>query len=118
MHFFGVVNLNFFSVCGGVNLLFNLTWFLWVFFFLEMNRCIPYRYKSNGTQENEIEVLVISAQKGHGMQFPKVLLFSSSTKFWFNFKFQLFLIFVSHMCFVLFGLREVGNLMSLWSRLL
>ncbi|XP_058722574.1 nudix hydrolase 18, mitochondrial-like [Vicia villosa] len=33
--------------------------------------CIPYRYKSNGTQENEIEVLLISAQKGSGMQFPK-----------------------------------------------
>ncbi|XP_061339969.1 nudix hydrolase 18, mitochondrial-like [Gastrolobium bilobum] len=33
--------------------------------------CIPYRYKSNGTQEKELEVLVISAQKGHGMQFPK-----------------------------------------------
>ncbi|CAL0323927.1 unnamed protein product [Lupinus luteus] len=33
--------------------------------------CIPYRYKSNGTQDKEIEVLVISAQKGQGMQFPK-----------------------------------------------
>ncbi|KAK7291364.1 hypothetical protein RIF29_06440 [Crotalaria pallida] len=33
--------------------------------------CIPYRYKSNGTQDKEIEVLVISAQKGKGMQFPK-----------------------------------------------
>lgn len=41
--------------------------------FLEMNRCIPYRYKNNGTQDKELEVLVISAQKGHGMQFPKVL---------------------------------------------
>ncbi|KAG5013284.1 hypothetical protein JHK86_025545 [Glycine max] len=33
--------------------------------------CIPYRYKNNGTQDKELEVLVISAQKGHGMQFPK-----------------------------------------------
>ncbi|WJX67191.1 Diphosphoinositol polyphosphate phosphohydrolase 2 [Trifolium repens] len=33
--------------------------------------CIPYRYKVNGTKENEIEVLLISAQKGSGMQFPK-----------------------------------------------
>ncbi|XP_019457158.1 PREDICTED: nudix hydrolase 18, mitochondrial-like [Lupinus angustifolius] len=33
--------------------------------------CIPYRYKSNGSQDKEIEVLVISAQKGQGMQFPK-----------------------------------------------
>ncbi|KEH26737.1 nudix hydrolase-like protein [Medicago truncatula] len=33
--------------------------------------CIPYRYKKNGTQEKEIEVLLISAQKGSGMQFPK-----------------------------------------------
>ncbi|MED6167468.1 hypothetical protein PIB30_002950 [Stylosanthes scabra] len=33
--------------------------------------CIPYRYKSDGTQDKEIEVLVISAQKGKGMQFPK-----------------------------------------------
>jgi len=39
--------------------------------FLELNRCIPYRYKKNGTQEKEIEVLLISAQKGSGMQFPK-----------------------------------------------
>jgi len=40
-----------------------------------MNRCIPYRYKNNGTKDKELEVLVISAQKGHGMQFPKVLFF-------------------------------------------
>ncbi|KAE9588256.1 hypothetical protein Lal_00002741 [Lupinus albus] len=33
--------------------------------------CIPYRYKSKGIQDKEIEVLVISAQKGQGMQFPK-----------------------------------------------
>ncbi|XP_019430469.1 PREDICTED: nudix hydrolase 18, mitochondrial-like [Lupinus angustifolius] len=33
--------------------------------------CIPYRYKSNETHDHEIEVLVISAQKGQGMQFPK-----------------------------------------------
>ncbi|WVZ15045.1 hypothetical protein V8G54_012611 [Vigna mungo] len=33
--------------------------------------CIPYRYKNNGTKDKELEVLVISAQKGHGMQFPK-----------------------------------------------
>lgn len=36
-----------------------------------MDRCIPYRYKNNGTQDKEIEVLLISAQKGNGMQFPK-----------------------------------------------
>ncbi|XP_025685539.1 uncharacterized protein [Arachis hypogaea] len=36
------------------------------------NRCIPYRYKNNGTHDKEIEVLVISAPKGKGMQFPKI----------------------------------------------
>ncbi|TKY61084.1 Nudix hydrolase 4 [Spatholobus suberectus] len=34
--------------------------------------CIPYRYKRKGSQEKELEVLVISAQNGNGMQFPKV----------------------------------------------
>ncbi|XP_028805466.1 nudix hydrolase 18, mitochondrial [Neltuma alba] len=36
--------------------------------------CIPYRYRETnveGTRKEEIEVLVISAQNGHGMQFPK-----------------------------------------------
>ncbi|RDX83500.1 Nudix hydrolase 18, mitochondrial, partial [Mucuna pruriens] len=39
--------------------------------------CIPYRYKrkrrtkTKGTQKMELEVLVISAQNGNGMQFPK-----------------------------------------------
>ncbi|KAG4999373.1 hypothetical protein GLYMA_08G055800v4 [Glycine max] len=33
--------------------------------------CIPYRYKRKGSQNKELEVLVISAQKGNGMQFPK-----------------------------------------------
>ncbi|XP_054788016.1 nudix hydrolase 18, mitochondrial-like [Prosopis cineraria] len=36
--------------------------------------CIPYRYREanvEGTRKQEIEVLVISAQNGHGMQFPK-----------------------------------------------
>ncbi|KAK7370129.1 hypothetical protein VNO80_12186 [Phaseolus coccineus] len=33
--------------------------------------CIPYRYKRKGSQDKELEVLVISAQKGNGMQFPK-----------------------------------------------
>ncbi|XP_059448485.1 nudix hydrolase 17, mitochondrial-like [Corylus avellana] len=36
--------------------------------------CIPYRYKSNGCDENmsnELEVLVISSQKGQGLTFPK-----------------------------------------------
>ncbi|XP_068467012.1 nudix hydrolase 18, mitochondrial-like [Phaseolus vulgaris] len=33
--------------------------------------CIPYRYTRKGSQDNELEVLVISAQKGNGMQFPK-----------------------------------------------
>ncbi|KAJ1437778.1 NUDIX hydrolase domain [Sesbania bispinosa] len=36
-----------------------------------MNRCIPYRYRRKGTQKKELEVLVISAQNGNGMQFPK-----------------------------------------------
>ncbi|KAK4283381.1 hypothetical protein QN277_000335 [Acacia crassicarpa] len=31
--------------------------------------CIPYRYKSSNNRE--LEVLMISAQNGHGMQFPK-----------------------------------------------
>ncbi|XLU34702.1 hypothetical protein S245_070768, partial [Arachis hypogaea] len=30
------------------------------------------RYKNNGTHDKEIEVLVISAPKGKGMQFPKI----------------------------------------------
>ncbi|KAJ4713566.1 Nudix hydrolase mitochondrial-like [Melia azedarach] len=37
--------------------------------------CIPYRYRSSSTNEKtftqELEVLVISSQKGQGMQFPK-----------------------------------------------
>ncbi|KAE9613828.1 hypothetical protein Lal_00016267 [Lupinus albus] len=33
--------------------------------------CIPYRYRLKGNQNKELEVLVISAQKGSGMQFPK-----------------------------------------------
>lgn len=41
---------------------------------LEMNRCIPYRYKRKEEHEKELEVLVISTQNGNGMQFPKVLI--------------------------------------------
>jgi len=41
---------------------------------LKMNRCIPYRYTRKGSQDKELEVLVISAQKGNGMQFPKVFI--------------------------------------------
>ncbi|KAA8529006.1 hypothetical protein F0562_033506 [Nyssa sinensis] len=35
--------------------------------------CIPYKYKkgNDGTTNNELEVLVISSQKGQGMMFPK-----------------------------------------------
>ncbi|GAV81456.1 NUDIX domain-containing protein [Cephalotus follicularis] len=35
--------------------------------------CIPYRYKHgiNGSISNELEVLVITSQKGHEMMFPK-----------------------------------------------
>ncbi|KAK4280665.1 hypothetical protein QN277_012261 [Acacia crassicarpa] len=36
--------------------------------------CIPYRYREtcvDGDLKEEIEVLLISAQNGHGMQFPK-----------------------------------------------
>ncbi|XVF43570.1 hypothetical protein PTKIN_Ptkin02bG0050400 [Pterospermum kingtungense] len=35
--------------------------------------CIPYRYKfsSDGTLSNELEVLVISSQKGQKLMFPK-----------------------------------------------
>ncbi|XP_010498218.1 PREDICTED: nudix hydrolase 4-like [Camelina sativa] len=36
--------------------------------------CVPYRYKKqevNGIESTEIEVLLISAQKGKGMLFPK-----------------------------------------------
>ncbi|KAK7398784.1 hypothetical protein VNO78_09957 [Psophocarpus tetragonolobus] len=33
--------------------------------------CIPYRYKRQKKKKKEIEVLVISAQNGTGMQFPK-----------------------------------------------
>ncbi|KAE9597476.1 hypothetical protein Lal_00029850 [Lupinus albus] len=33
--------------------------------------CIPYRYRMKENQNMELEVLVISAQKGNGMQFPK-----------------------------------------------
>ncbi|XP_061357597.1 nudix hydrolase 18, mitochondrial-like [Gastrolobium bilobum] len=33
--------------------------------------CIPYRYRRKGLQKKELEVLVISAQNGNGMQFPK-----------------------------------------------
>lgn len=44
-----------------------------------MRRCIPYRYKcvkqSLEINEEDLEVLVISSQKGKGMLFPKVLNF-------------------------------------------
>ncbi|XP_010537505.1 PREDICTED: nudix hydrolase 4 [Tarenaya hassleriana] len=42
--------------------------------FRQVVGCIPYRYKKNnidGNDVEEIEVLVISAQKGKGMLFPK-----------------------------------------------
>ena len=36
--------------------------------------CIPYRYKdgSDGAISNELEVLVITSQKGNAFMFPKV----------------------------------------------
>ena len=41
-----------------------------------MCRCIPYRYKigdqTSLEAQEELEVLVISSQKGKGMLFPKV----------------------------------------------
>jgi diphosphoinositol-polyphosphate diphosphatase len=48
-------------------------------FFLESNinffcRCVPYRYKKqevNGVETQVIQVLLVSAQKGKGMLFPK-----------------------------------------------
>ena len=44
-----------------------------VILFLKLCRCIPYRYKSQEPASvEEIEVLVISAQNGQGMLFPKV----------------------------------------------
>ncbi|XP_061351235.1 nudix hydrolase 17, mitochondrial-like isoform X1 [Gastrolobium bilobum] len=35
--------------------------------------CIPYRYKEeiDGNMNNELEVLVVSSQKGQGLMFPK-----------------------------------------------
>ncbi|RZB95260.1 Nudix hydrolase 17, mitochondrial isoform B [Glycine soja] len=35
--------------------------------------CIPYRYKQDieGKMSNELEVLVVSSQKGQGLMFPK-----------------------------------------------
>lgn len=41
-----------------------------------MCRCIPYRYKEDvdGNMSDELEVLVVSSQKGQGLMFPKVLL--------------------------------------------
>jgi hypothetical protein len=37
-------------------------------------RCIPYRYKQDidGNKSNELEVLVVSSQKGQALMFPKV----------------------------------------------
>lgn len=37
-------------------------------------RCIPYRYRNGGDGEigDELEVLIITSQKGQGMMFPKV----------------------------------------------
>jgi len=37
--------------------------------------CVPYRFKlsNDGKISDEVEVLVISSQKGHALMFPKVL---------------------------------------------
>ena len=47
------------------------------FSMLNFCRCIPYRYKtdkeSDGAPIEELEVLVVSSQKGKGMLFPKVV---------------------------------------------
>lgn len=44
-----------------------------------MCRCIPYRYKieEDGTTTNDMEVLLISSQKGQGLMFPKVIKITS-----------------------------------------
>jgi diphosphoinositol-polyphosphate diphosphatase len=36
-------------------------------------RCVPYRFKlsNDGKISDEVEVLVISSQKGHALMFPK-----------------------------------------------
>ncbi|KAL6319497.1 hypothetical protein AAG906_014172 [Vitis piasezkii] len=45
------------------------------FSMLNLSRCIPYRYKTDketdGAPIEELEVLVVSSQKGKGMLFPK-----------------------------------------------
>lgn len=44
------------------------------FLFGEICRCVPYRFKlsNDGKISDEVEVLVISSQKGHALMFPKV----------------------------------------------
>ena len=58
-------------------------------------RCIPYRYKKgdDGGISNELEVLVISSQKGHALMFPKVTLLTliSDNYMYINFKRLFFL---------------------------
>jgi len=56
-----------------------------------MCRCIPYRYKQDvdGNISDELEVLVVSSQKGQGLMFPKVhlrlgILFDNSTLIFFS----------------------------------
>ena len=53
-----------------------MIWSSFVILFLKLCRCIPYRYKKSQepTSVEDLEVLVISAQNGQGMLFPKVLI--------------------------------------------
>ena len=57
-------------------------------------RCIPYRFKlsSDGKFSDELEILVISSQKGHAMMFPKV----SSSSCIFSLDFYTFPSFDKH----------------------
>lgn len=59
--------------------------------------------------KNEMEVLVISAQNGNGMQFPKVFII---ILFVLNLSEWLLLSVWIGLC------REVGRLMNPWSKLL
>lgn len=65
-----------------------LNWWFWFY------RCIPYRYRQTEQESSsveDIEVLVISSQKGQGILFPKVIPLSSwlFMSLWLGFPFEI-----------------------------
>lgn len=80
-----------------------------------MCRCIPYRYSETEANKSvELEVLVISSQKGEGMLFPKVL-FALACRMWLFYFLVLVnpLVILQYSLNVLYHYREDGKWMRI-----